>query len=574
MDTNKMIKIKLTIPGDSQLDRENILKQTPNMSGIFEDFQFFINEKIEEYDYWVIFEGLPKEESIYCPKENILFLTAEPSSVKNYNKKFLNQFPKIITSQDRIKTLGTYYVSSGQSWRTKKSYDELYNHNDVKKSKIISIITSNKTFTPGHKKRLEFCLKLKKYFGDKIDIYGRGINDFDNKWDVLAPYKYSIAIENSVEKDYLTEKIGDCFTSLTFPFYYGCPNIDKYYEKNSYELIDINNFEKSCNIIEKIINDEKHYSNHLNSLIKSKNEYINKHNMLPLIVTYIKKDYIKNKMKEKITIKTEEEFRKKRYIILLLKKIYNLIFRSLKKIYKLLNRAKNYIKSINMNRVALMEFNAFKKKSNRFEMNWDDKFLIFSDKTTETFFDAHYIYHPAWAARILSKTKPIKHTDISSTLNFSTMLSAFIPVEFYDYRPANIKLSNLTSGKADLTSLPFADNSIESLSCMHTVEHIGLGRYGDPIDPDGDIKAIKELSRVLAKDGNLLFVVPIGKPRIQFNAHRIYSYDQIVKLFPDLTLKEFSLIPDNGYNVGIIDNASEKESDKQKYGCGCFWFIK
>ena len=109
---------------------------------------------------------------------------------------------------------------------------------------------------------------------------------------------------------------------------------------------------------------------------------------------------------------------------------------------------------------------------------------------------------------------------------------------------------------------------------MHTVEHVGLGRYGDNIDPEGDLKAAKELSRVVSKGGSLLFVVPIGKPRIQFNAHRVYSYEMIVAMFPDFSIKEFSLIPDNALETGIIYNATKEMADKQIYGCGCFWLIK
>jgi hypothetical protein len=109
---------------------------------------------------------------------------------------------------------------------------------------------------------------------------------------------------------------------------------------------------------------------------------------------------------------------------------------------------------------------------------------------------------------------------------------------------------------------------------MHTVEHIGLGRYGDPIDPEGDLKAMGEIKRVMAKNGNLLFVVPIGKQKIAFNAHRIYSFDQIINYFSDFELKEFSLIPDDVMAIGIINRASKEQSDIQNYGCGCFWFIK
>lgn len=213
-----------------------------------------------------------------------------------------------------------------------------------------------------------------------------------------------------------------------------------------------------------------------------------------------------------------------------------------------------------------------KKTKKRFSSGIVDFFPCVSDKTPTTGFDKHYIYHPAWAARVLSKTKPHEHVDISSILYFSSIISAFIPTRFYDYRPPNLVLDNLVVGSLDICSLPFADNSIESLSCMHTVEHIGLGRYGEKIDPDGDIKAINELKRVLRPGGNLLFVVPIGKPRIQFNAHRIYSYSQILGLFSGLTLKEFSLI--SQYGNGIIYNSSEELADKERYGCGCFLFTK
>ncbi|MBU1046179.1 DUF268 domain-containing protein [Patescibacteria group bacterium] len=218
-----------------------------------------------------------------------------------------------------------------------------------------------------------------------------------------------------------------------------------------------------------------------------------------------------------------------------------------------------------------LKFEKLSAKKNRFILSWRNKYPCLSDNTEKTKFDAHYIYHPAWASRILSKTKPTKHIDISSTLHFCSMLSAFIPTEFYDFRPAQLNLSNLKSKKADLSSLQFHDNSIESLSCMHTIEHIGLGRYGDSLDPDGDLKAIKELKRVLAKNGNLLFVVPIGKPKIMFNAHRIYSYDQIMGYFNDFQLNDFSLVTDKGI---FLSSSNKKTADEQKYGCGCFWFKK
>jgi ubiquinone/menaquinone biosynthesis C-methylase UbiE len=146
-----------------------------------------------------------------------------------------------------------------------------------------------------------------------------------------------------------------------------------------------------------------------------------------------------------------------------------------------------------------------------------------------------------------------------------------VPVEFYDYRPANIVLANLHCGAADLCQLPFDDASVQSLSCMHTIEHIGLGRYGDPLDALGDQKALKELQRVLAPGGNLLIVVPVGKPRIQFNAHRIYDPSMLENMLPELSLHTWALLPDE-YHQGLIDNPSREFALQQSYGCGCFWF--
>lgn len=205
---------------------------------------------------------------------------------------------------------------------------------------------------------------------------------------------------------------------------------------------------------------------------------------------------------------------------------------------------------------------------------WADRFPCLDDKTGGTEFDRHYVYHTAWAARIIAAIMPDSHVDISSSLYFSGIVSAFLPVRFYDHRPAALNLGNLTCGYADLLALPFANHSISSLSCMHVVEHIGLGRYGDPIDPDGDLKAMAELERVLAEEGSLLFVVPIGLPKIMFNAHRIYSYDQIISYFSRLELREFTLIPEQSQNGGLIRNASKDQADNETYGCGCFWFIR
>ena len=109
---------------------------------------------------------------------------------------------------------------------------------------------------------------------------------------------------------------------------------------------------------------------------------------------------------------------------------------------------------------------------------------------------------------------------------------------------------------------------------MHVIEHVGLGRYGDPLDPNGDIKAIDELKRVTALGGYIIFVTPVGRPTIKYNAHRIFSYEQIISRFSGCQLTEFSLIQDDNIGGSIFYNADPQLVAKQSYGCGLFVFKK
>jgi SAM-dependent methyltransferase len=206
-------------------------------------------------------------------------------------------------------------------------------------------------------------------------------------------------------------------------------------------------------------------------------------------------------------------------------------------------------------------------------LNWEDRHPCLEDRTTFTPIDRHYLYHPAWAARVLARTRPAKHVDISSTVAFCSIVSAFIPIDFYDFRPAGIKLDGLYCGSADLTQLPFADGSVPSLSCMHVLEHIGLGRYGDPLDPNAHRRSIDELVRVLAPGGDLLVATPVGQPRIQFNAHRIFDHKDFAAYFAPLELVEFALIEETG-DHGPILSPSDSKVREERYGCGCFWLRK
>lgn len=211
----------------------------------------------------------------------------------------------------------------------------------------------------------------------------------------------------------------------------------------------------------------------------------------------------------------------------------------------------------------------------RFELTNEAIWPILNEDTPQTAFDRHYTYHPAWACRVLKRTRPTLHHDFSSTLNFIAMASAWVPITFCDYRPAALQLDGVSLRRENLTQLTFEDDSLESVSCMHVLEHIGLGRYGDELDYDGDLKAVAELTRVVRKGGHLLIVLPLGRTaRIQFNAHRIYTWDSVLGMFGSLfDLVESALIPEQP-NLGLVYSPDANLLNMQNLGCGCFWFRK
>ena len=193
------------------------------------------------------------------------------------------------------------------------------------------------------------------------------------------------------------------------------------------------------------------------------------------------------------------------------------------------------------------------------------------DRTNTTAIDVHYFYVDGWAMRRITSQRPVEHVDIGSQTIFANLLGAVIPVTFVDYRPLRANLSGLACLKADILHLPFGDGSVESLSCLHVAEHIGLGRYGDSLNPHGTRQAVGELARVLAWGGNLYFALPVGKSRVCFNAHRIHTTENIIEYFPDLDLVELSGLHDDGRFVERVGLDEFRESE---YACGMFWFRK
>ena len=214
---------------------------------------------------------------------------------------------------------------------------------------------------------------------------------------------------------------------------------------------------------------------------------------------------------------------------------------------------------------------AYNKMSPSEPIRFMDAHPCLADWRPSTPFDPHYLFQGAWLARHLQKMESARHFDVGSSVMMVSVLSAVAKTVFVDFRPLNVRLTGLFSIAGNITCLPFKSNSIKSLSSLHVIEHIGLGRYGDHLDPEGSIKAAKELERVLAPGGMLYLSLPVGRQRVCFNAHRIISPTQVLGMFAELDLHAFSFVDDEG---NYHEKAKPEYAANCSYGCGMYVFRK
>ncbi|MFC4767270.1 DUF268 domain-containing protein [Effusibacillus consociatus] len=182
--------------------------------------------------------------------------------------------------------------------------------------------------------------------------------------------------------------------------------------------------------------------------------------------------------------------------------------------------------------------------------------------------DHHYFYQDTWCARKVFENQPEYHVDVGSSALLVGILSQFTRVCSIDIRPLPVELKGLECRKGSILELPFGDREIKSISSLCVVEHVGLGRYGDEIDPLGSEKAIYELKRVLAPEGNLYLSVPIGIERIVFNAERIFDLKKFLALFSDFRLVEAAFI----YGNKLISLEEWEQMSSKQETVGLFHF--
>jgi FkbM family methyltransferase len=226
------------------------LRQFPADDAVCDGVRFLFSGDLSACDCLFVFDALPTPSTRYCDRRRLVFIASEPPNVKRYDARFLSQFGAVLTTDRSTPHPRRLFSQVGLPWHVGvRSQDGTLLANPMRwhdfasfrpaKTKLVSVVSSTKDFTPEHRARLRFVGELKQHFGQEIDVFGRGINDFSDKLQVLAAYRYHIALENCATADYWTEKLSDPFLTLTYPIYYGCPNAADYFPSASFSPIDI-----------------------------------------------------------------------------------------------------------------------------------------------------------------------------------------------------------------------------------------------------------------------------------------------------------------------------------------------
>jgi hypothetical protein len=190
-----------------------------------------------------------------------------------------------------------------------------------------------------------------------------------------------------------------------------------------------------------------------------------------------------------------------------------------------------------------------------------------------------YFWQDLLVARMIFQNNPKKHVDIGSRVDgFVSHVASFREIEVFDVRPIAAQIPGITFRQADLMQpLDGMAGYCDSLSCLHALEHFGLGRYGDPVDPEGYVQGLASMSVLLEAGGTFLLSVPIGVSRVEFNANRVFDPADIIRVAEQNLLRLSSLtVIRQGTKLEVIaaDRIAAARLSEERYALGIFTFIK
>ena len=283
-----MAKILIT----NSVPTEPILRQIPRRSANWCSHEFSLTPTGEAVDAWVVYDNLLKPETITIDRRRTMLVTAEPPSIRRYRSVFTSQFGSVRTSHSAVKHRHVERGHEAQPWHYGMhpcqshpqilDYDALASFAPPAKTKLLSVISSNKVVTDDHRQRLRFVDELKSAFGDQIDVFGRGIRDMPDKADAIWRYKYHIALENDHSEYYMSEKLLDGFLGWSFPFYSGSTYADNLFPKESFARIDMYDPARSIETIQ-ICLQSKSYERNLELIGKARSLVLDELNLFSVL---------------------------------------------------------------------------------------------------------------------------------------------------------------------------------------------------------------------------------------------------------------------------------------------------
>ncbi len=283
-----MAKILIT----NSVPTEPILRQIPRRAASWCSHEFSLTPTGEAVDAWIVYDNLLRPETIMIDRRRTMLVTAEPPSIRRYRSVFTSQFGSVRTSHSTVQHRNVERGHEAQPWHYGMhpcqahsqilDYDALASFTPPAKTKLLSVISSNKVVTDDHRQRLRFVEKLKSAFGTQIDVFGRGIRDMPDKADAIWNYKYHIALENDHSEYYMSEKLLDGFLGWSFPFYSGSTYADDVFPKRSFARIDMYDPARSIATIQSYLQSSS-YERNLDLIGKARTRVLDELNLFAVL---------------------------------------------------------------------------------------------------------------------------------------------------------------------------------------------------------------------------------------------------------------------------------------------------
>ncbi len=287
-----------------------LARQTPAARGEWEEFEFIFAATEDAVDAWVVYDNLREPQTQRCPVNNTLLITGEPASVRRYRSRFTGQFHRVWTSQADLKHPRVTHRNEAQHWhygmRASRVHGQPLNFDQLspmprpEKTKLMSVICSDKAVTEDHRRRLDFVRLLQQRFGDSIDFLGRGFCPVEDKADAIFEYKYHLVLENDHSDFFMTEKLSDAFLGWSYPIYFGGSEAYHRFPLGSFTSVDIYQPEQALAIIADVMTGET-YEQSQSQIAAARQAVLGRNNLFAMLADYWR-EHLQSGAVERVTL--------------------------------------------------------------------------------------------------------------------------------------------------------------------------------------------------------------------------------------------------------------------------------